>query len=193
MFTGIIEAIGQIKELNADKKNKSFWIYSSLAPELKIDQSIAHDGVCLTIDDIREDLYKVTAVNETLQKTRLNKWQEGYYINLERSLLSTSRLDGHLVQGHTDTTGVCKRIKDKSGSWELEFSFPKKFAALIIEKGSITVNGVSLTCFNVKKDSFRVAIIPYTFSHTNFQYLKEKEFVNLEFDLLGKYILRLKA
>jgi riboflavin synthase len=193
MFTGIIETMGQVKEVLDQGTNKIYLIYSTLTPELKIDQSLAHDGVCLTVEDIQQSHYKVTAISETLQKTTLKGWKAGTFINLERSLLPTSRLDGHFVQGHIDTTATCQKIKDQKGSWEIAFSFPKKFATLLIEKGSISVNGISLTCYNVKRDVFSVAVIPYTFSHTNFQYLKEKEFVNLEFDLLGKYILRLKA
>jgi riboflavin synthase len=190
MFTGIIESLGQIKEITSAGTNKTFWIESPLSSSFKIDQSIAHNGVCLTVEDVQNGLYRVTAVEETLKKTNLNEWEINSYVNLERSLLPTNRLDGHFVQGHVDATGVCEKIKDKDGSHEFEFSFPKKFAALIIEKGSISVNGVSLTAFDVKKSSFRVAIIPYTFQHTNLQYIKENDTVNLEFDLIGKYIQR---
>jgi riboflavin synthase len=190
MFTGIIESIGIVKEISSTGTNKSFWIESPLSAEFKIDQSIAHNGVCLTVEEIQGGQYKVTAVAETLEKTELNQWHPGSFINLERSLLPTNRLDGHFVQGHVDTTGTCKRIKDRDGSYEFEFEFPKKFASLIIEKGSICVNGISLTAFDVKKASFKVAIIPYTFEHTNLKYLKEAEDVNLEFDMVGKYILR---
>ena len=190
MFTGIIESMGQVKEIAAPGTNKTFWIDSVLSPSLKIDQSIAHDGVCLTIEEIVGNLHKVTAVEETLKKTNLGQWQIGSYINLERSLLPDTRVDGHFVQGHADTTGICKKIKDKNGSFEFEFGFSKKFAPLVIEKGSICINGVSLTAFDVKKSSFKVAIIPYTLQHTNLQFLKEKDEVNLEFDMIGKYILR---
>ena len=190
MFTGIIESIGNVKEISSTGSNKSFWIESPLSAEFKIDQSIAHNGVCLTVEEIQGGQHKVTAVAETLQKTELNQWRIGSFINLERSLLPTNRLDGHFVQGHVDTTGTCKKIKDKNGSYEFEFDFPKKFAPLIIEKGSICVNGISLTAFDVKKASFKVAIIPYTFEHTNLQYLKENAEVNLEFDMVGKYINR---
>ena len=190
MFTGIIECLGLVKEIASSGGNKSFWIQSSLSPELRIDQSLAHDGVCLTIEDIREDWHKVTAVQETLKKTNLEQWIVGTQVNLERSLLPTNRVDGHFVQGHVDTIGTCIAIRDRSGSQELDIKFPKKFAPLVIEKGSISVNGVSLTAFEVDKNTFRVAIIPYTFSHTNLQFLKENDTVNLEFDLLGKYILR---
>ncbi len=190
MFTGIIESTGIVKEISSTSSNKSFWIESPLSAEFKIDQSIAHNGVCLTVEEMLGGQYKVTAVAETLAKTELNQWKIGSAINLERSLLPSSRLDGHFVQGHVDTTGNCKKIKDRKGSYEFEFEFPKKFAPLIIEKGSICVNGISLTAFDVKKNSFKVAIIPYTFEHTNLKYLKEAEEVNLEFDMVGKYILR---
>lgn len=190
MFTGIIESLGTIKEIAVWGTNKTFWIESALSPSFKIDQSISHDGVCLTVEDVQENLHKVTAVQETLDKTNLNRWQIGTVVNIERSLLPTNRLDGHFVQGHVDTTGTCRKIKDKDGSHEYEFEFAKKFASLIIEKGSICINGISLTAFNVKKHSFKVAIIPYTFEHTNLQFLKEGDKVNLEFDMIGKYILR---
>jgi riboflavin synthase len=190
MFTGIVESLGTVKEIASAGTNKIFWIESSLGSSFKIDQSIAHNGVCLTVEDIRDDLYRVTAVDETLQKTDLDQWKPGTKVNIERSLLPTNRLDGHFVQGHVDTTAVCKKIRDKEGSYEFEFEFPKSFAALVIEKGSICINGVSLTVFDVKKHSFRVAIIPYTFEHTNLQFLKEGDKVNLEFDMIGKYILR---
>ena len=190
MFTGIIESFGQIKEISSTGSNKSFWIESPLSSSFKIDQSVSHDGVCLTVEEISENLYKVTAVEETLEKTSLNSWRIGSYINIERSLLPLNRIDGHFVQGHVDTTGVCRKITDKDGSFEFEFSFPKKFAPLMIEKGSICINGISLTAFDVKNKSFKVAIIPYTFSHTNLKFLKEKNQVNLEFDMIGKYIVR---
>lgn len=190
MFTGIIEAVGQVKEVTGHGTNKTFWIFSPLTRELKVDQSIAHNGVCLTVEEIKEDIYRVTAVKETLDKTNLGYWQGGTFVNLERSLLPTSRLDGHFVQGHVDTTGVCKSIKDCKGSFEIEFEFPEDYAALVIEKGSISVNGVSLTVFEVRQDSFKVAIIPFTWTHTNLQYLKEDDKINLEFDMVGKYILR---
>lgn len=190
MFTGIIEAIGSIKEVIINGSNKSFWVESAIAEQLKIDQSVCHDGVCLTIEEINHKTYKVTAIDETLQKTNLSGWQKGTLVNLERSLKADSLLDGHIVQGHTDTTGTCTSISEANGSWVLTFDFPKKFAELIIEKGSISINGISLTAFNVKKKSFSVAIIPYTFYHTNIRLLKRGDKVNLEFDLVGKYLLR---
>jgi riboflavin synthase len=190
MFTGIIETIGRVEQITENGNNKTFWIASPLFPELKIDQSISHNGVCLTIEDIKEGLHRVTAVKETLDKTDLNQWKSGTQVNLERSLLPSSRLDGHFIQGHVDTIGICKRMKDEDGSWELEFEFDKKFAPLIIEKGSICINGISLTAFDVKKKTFKVAAIPYTWQNTNLQYIKIKDTVNLEFDLIGKYITR---
>jgi riboflavin synthase len=190
MFTGIIETIGRVEQITEDGNNKTFWISSSLFPKLKIDQSIAHNGVCLTIEDLKEGLHRVTAVKETLEKTDLNQWGPGIQVNLERSLLPSSRLDGHFVQGHVDTIGLCRKISEENGSWELEFEFPKKFAPLIIEKGSICINGISLTAFAVKKKTFKVAVIPYTWQNTNLQYIKSNAAVNLEFDLIGKYITR---
>lgn len=190
MFTGIIESLGIVKEISTVGTNKSFWIDSSLSTEFKVDQSVSHNGACLTIEEINNNLYKVTAVSETLEKTELGEWKVGSLINLERSLLLTSRLDGHFVQGHVDTTGICVKRKDKKGSHEFEFDFPKKFAPLMIEKGSVCVNGISLTAFDVKKNSFKVAVIPYTFEHTNLQYVQEGNKINLEFDMIGKYILR---
>jgi riboflavin synthase len=193
MFTGIIEALGSVKDFAENGTNKSFWIQSALAHELKVDQSVAHNGVCLTVEEIRGDCYKVTAVKETLEKTSLNHWHLGTTINLERSLLLTSRLDGHFVQGHVDATGICEAIDDRNGSYELTFSFPHAFAELLIEKGSICVSGISLTAFRVTGNTFTVAIIPYTWQHTNLQFLQIRDAVNIEFDLLGKYILRQMA
>lgn len=190
MFTGIVESLGIIKEIATSGTNKNFWIESSLSSSFKIDQSVAHNGVCLTVEDVQGNLHRVTAVEETLNKTELNKWKPGTRINIERSLLPTNRLDGHFVQGHVDTTATCRKIKDRNGSHEYQFEFPKKFAELIIEKGSICINGISLTAFDVKKHSFKVAIIPYTFEHTGLQFLEEGDLVNLEFDMIGKYVLR---
>ncbi|WP_071892085.1 riboflavin synthase [Flavisolibacter tropicus] len=190
MFTGIIEVLGQVKEVEINGTNKTFWIQSPLSSEFKVDQSIAHNGVCLTVEEIRGDSHRVTAVQETLEKTALNQWREGFFVNIERSLLPSSRLDGHFVQGHVDTIGICEKIEDKKGSWEFTFSFSENFAPLVIEKGSISLNGTSLTVYNVGKNTFSVAIIPYTYEHTILQYLKESEQVNLEFDMVGKYIVR---
>jgi riboflavin synthase len=190
MFTGIIESMGVIKEIATSGTNKSFWIESPLSSSFKADQSVSHNGVCLTVEDVQNNLHKVTAVEETLSRTELNQWTVDYHVNIERSLLPTNRLDGHFVQGHVDSTGECKKITDRHGSYEFDFEFPKKFAELVIEKGSICVNGISLTAFNVKKRVFTVAIIPYTFEHTNLQFVKKADLVNLEFDMIGKYILR---
>lgn len=190
MFTGIIESLGEVKELYETGSNKTFWIESPLSHQFTIDQSVSHDGVCLTVEEIRGNRHRVTAVLETLNKTALNQWKPGRTVNLEQSLLPSKRLDGHFVQGHVDTVGVCKKVIDRNGSHEFTFNFPKKFAPLVIEKGSISINGTSLTVFEVKKASFKAAIIPYTFQHTNLQYVKEGDAVNLEFDLLGKYILK---
>ncbi len=190
MFTGIIEAVGKVKQITVLGTNKTFWIESTLSPQLKVDQSISHNGVCLTVEELREGNYRVTAVKETLQKTTLGKWEIGDKINLERCLLLTDRLDGHFVQGHVDVTGTCTKIKNASGSWELTFEYPKRFAHLIIEKGSISVNGISFTAFNVRKNTFQVAVIPFTWQHTNLSFLKKGRNINLEFDLIGKYIYR---
>jgi riboflavin synthase len=192
MFTGIIEATGRVTDVLESGTNKSFWIQSALASGFKVDQSVAHNGVCLTIEEIEADRYKVTAVEETLKKTSLYQWQPGTVINLERSMLLTSRLDGHFVQGHVDTTGRCEVIENREGSYEITFSFPHAFAELIIEKGSICMDGISLTAFQVTDHTFMVAIIPYTWQHTNLQFLKAGDAANLEFDLIGKYILRQK-
>ena len=190
MFTGIVESTGIIKEVISNGSNMTFWVESPISIQFKTDQSVSHSGVCLTVEEVRENSHRVTAINETLQKTNLAGWKEGTLINLEQCLLINDRLDGHIVQGHVDTTGLCTKRKEKKGSWEFEFSFPKKFAGLIIEKGSICVNGISLTCFDVKRKNFRVAIIPYTFEYTNMKEIREGDLVNIEFDLIGKYLLR---
>jgi riboflavin synthase len=191
MFTGIIEATGRIQSVLADRTNKIFWIDSIISSQLKIDESLCHNGVCLTIEDIKDNIYRVTAIRETLDKTNMQNWIEGDIINLERSMQMNGRIDGHIVQGHVDGTGKCILKKDFDGSSEFIFSFDEDKAALIIEKGSICVNGVSLTAFNVTRNSFTVAIIPYTFEHTNFKNIKEGDIVNLEFDMLGKYVARI--
>jgi riboflavin synthase len=190
MFTGIIESTGIIKEIFPNGSNKTFWIESAISGELKIDQSLNHNGVCLTVEEIRDKSHRVSAIKETRDKTNLDDWKSGTIINLERSLKLDSRIDGHLVQGHTDTTATCIKIKEKKGSTEFVFEFPKKFAPYLVEKGSICLDGISLTVFDVTKKRFTVAIIPYTLQHTNMQYVKEGDQVNLEFDLIGKYILR---
>lgn len=190
MFTGIIEATAMITTILKNGSNTDFWVKSNLTGEFKIDQSIAHNGVCLTVVEIKGDEYRVTAVDETLQKTSLNTWSNGDVINLERSLKLGDRLDGHLVQGHVDATAQCIEKKTLDGSWLFRFRFDEKFAALVIEKGSICLNGVSLTIFNVGKNEVTVTIIPYTFEHTNFSKIEEGTIVNVEFDVMGKYLLR---
>ena len=190
MFTGIIEGLGHVKQVISNGSNKSFWVESDLSCQLKADQSISHNGACLTVEEVNGNRHQVTAISETLNKTNLGAWKEGTVINLERCLALNSRLDGHWVQGHVDTTAVCSQRKEKAGSWIYEFEFPKKFAELLVEKGSVTINGISLTVFEVKKKTFRVAIIPYTFNHTNIQFVNKGDKVNLEFDMIGKYISR---
>lgn len=193
MFTGIIETTGNITDILINGSNKTFLIASSLANELKVDQSLSHNGVCLTVESINDGIHQVTAIEETLVKTELGTWAVGSIINLERCMPLNGRLDGHIVQGHVDSTAECTGMTTKKGSWEYTFSFDKKFASLIIEKGSVTVNGISLTCFNITENSFTVAIIPYTFEHTNIKSLRVNDQVNIEFDMLGKYINRIVA
>lgn len=190
MFTGIIESLGKVIETSSKGSNHTYFIESSISNELKADQSVSHNGVCLTVEETGPGWHRVTAIEETLKKTNLDNWKKDTLVNLERCIKLDSRLDGHLVQGHVDTTGVCIKKEATNGSWEFEFEFPKKFSALIIEKGSICVNGISLTAFKVKAKRFRIAIIPYTFDHTNMQSLQKGDGVNLEFDMVGKYILR---
>jgi len=192
MFTGIIESLGKIHSVSTIGTNKTFWVESSLGPELKIDQSLSHNGVCLTVEEIAGNRHRVTAIEETLEKSNLGTWQPGHLVNLERCMIMNGRLDGHIVQGHVDATGICLERSDKNGSWEFRFEFPKKFSHLVIEKGSISLNGISLTIFNVKKTKFDIAVIPYTFEHTNIQSVIPKDKVNLEFDIIGKYIARQK-
>lgn len=191
MFTGIIESIGTIKSIEHHGNNTIFWVASTIAQELKIDQSVSHNGICLTIEAINEGMAKVTAVAETLEITTAKNWKVGEVINLERCMSFNGRLDGHIVQGHVDCTALCLSKKDCSGSWEFRFSIPEKFASLIIEKGAICINGTSLTIFNISLHEFSVAIIPYTFYHTNLSFLDEGSLVNIEFDLIGKYINRI--
>jgi riboflavin synthase len=191
MFTGIIENTGIISHISTNGTNKTFWIQSSLSNELKVDQSVSHNGVCLTVEAIQENAYQVTAILETLQKTNLNHWILGTEINLERCMLMNGRLDGHIVQGHVDCTATCISVVEKDGSWEYQFNFDKQFAHLVIEKGSISINGISLTCFGVTSDTFKVAIIPYTYHHTNIKQLQLQSLVNIEFDLIGKYVSRM--
>lgn len=193
LFTGIIESIGTVQSVLAEDSNRHFWVESILAPELRVDQSVAHDGVCLTVVEISADAYRVTAVEQTLCKTALTDWAAGHRVNLERSLRVGDRLDGHFVQGHVDAVGRCTGMREEGGSWRCTFSFPDNFAALIVEKGSVCINGVSLTAFNVGRSVFSVAIIPYTWAHTSFGTMRVGDAVNLEFDVLGKYLLRAES
>lgn len=190
MFTGIVETQGIVKKIIEQGSNKTFWIKSPISIKLKVDQSVAHDGVCLTIEQVKNNRHRITAIAETLAKTNLGDWNEGTQINLERCLRINDRLDGHFVQGHVDATALCVDKKEKHGSWEYSFEFSREFNSLIIEKGSISVNGISLTAFNVTSTSFDVAIIPYTFNNTNMGLVKVGQKVNIEFDMLGKYIDR---
>ncbi len=190
MFTGIITALAGVKEITSSGSNLDIWLTGDFVQELKIDQSVAHNGVCLTVVEIAGDAYKVTAVAETLQKTNLGMLAAGDRVNIELALRVGDRLDGHFVQGHVDTTGTCEEVTELEGSWLYRFSFPDAFAPLMIEKGSVCINGVSLTAFSVQRNSFTVTIIPYTYGHTTFQTLKKGDTVNLEFDVLGKYLLR---
>lgn len=190
MFTGIIENKGIITDIISTGTNKTYWISSPISNEFSVDQSVAHNGVCLTVEEIGDGKHRVTAIEETIKKTHLNSWKKNTVINMERCLQMNGRLDGHLVQGHVDTVATCITVVKKDGSWEYTFQFDKKFASLIIEKGSITINGISLTLFNVSDNTFQVAIIPYTFEHTNMQFLKPADDVNIEFDMIGKYVNR---
>ena len=190
MFTGIIETTATVTDIRHEGSNVHFTIESTITPQLKIDQSVAHNGVCLTVVAIAGNRYTVTAVAETMLKTNLGKWQAGDKVNIERSLKIGDRLDGHFVQGHVDTTATCIEKQTLQGSWLYRFRYPAKFASLVIEKGSICINGVSLTAFNAGKDELTVTIIPYTYEHTNFSDILEGSMVNFEFDVLGKYLLR---
>ncbi|MCF6180419.1 riboflavin synthase [Lutibacter sp.] len=191
MFTGIIEKLGEITAIEQENENFNFTIKSDFTSELKIDQSIAHNGVCLTIVNINGDNYTVTAIKETLDKSNMRFLKVGDKINLERAMKLGERLDGHIVQGHVDQTAKCTSILDENGSWLFTFEYDKNAQNITIEKGSITINGVSLTVVNSKKNSFSVAIIPYTFEFTNFHTIKIGSVVNLEFDVIGKYVARL--
>ncbi|MCF2874441.1 MULTISPECIES: riboflavin synthase [unclassified Tenacibaculum] len=191
MFTGIIETLGTVKSIEKDKENIHITIQSDITNELKIDQSVAHNGVCLTVVNISGNEYTVTAIKETLNKTNIGSLKSGDEVNLERAMKLGARLDGHIVQGHVDKTGVCKNIQDQDGSTVFTFSYDFDGNNITIEKGSITINGVSLTVVNSKKDEFSVAIIPYTLEHTTFKNLRIGSEINLEFDVIGKYVARL--
>jgi riboflavin synthase len=193
MFTGIIETGGVVTAVKANGSNLTFEIASPLSSSFTIDQSVSHDGVCLTVETIDEDRHTVTAIDETLNKTNLREWKIGSVVNMERCMQMNGRLDGHIVQGHVDTVATCVRREDRQGSWEFSFEMDPEFASLIIEKGSISVNGISLTLFNVTRNGFTVAIIPYTFEHTNMKNLQVSHRVNLEFDIIGKYVNRIRS
>lgn len=191
MFTGIVEDLGTVISLKNSNSNLDIMVRSSFASELKIDQSVAHNGVCLTVVAIDKDMYTVTAIKETLEKTNLNTLREGTIVNLERGMRLGDRLDGHIVQGHVDQTAVCTAIAEADGSWYFTFEYDPSLNNITIEKGSVTVNGVSLTVVNSQKNTFQVAIIPYTYEHTNFSAFEVGTVINLEFDVIGKYVKRI--
>ena len=193
MFTGIIETLGTVQEVKKEQDNIHITIDSTLASELKIDQSVAHNGICLTVVAIIGNHYTVTAIGETVKKTNISNWEVGHQVNLERAMKLGDRLDGHIVQGHVDQIGTCIAVKETSGSWFYTFEYDAQIQNITIEKGSITVNGVSLTVVDSAKNSFSVAIIPYTYNHTNFHSFVVGYKVNLEFDVIGKYVSRLYA
>ena len=189
MFTGIIEQLGHITAIQKEGENIHFTVKSPFTNELKVDQSVAHNGTCLTVVSINDDEYTVTAIHETLEKTNLGEWKVGTKVNLERCMQMNGRLDGHIVQGHVDTTATCTNIEDQNGSWKFTFNYLTE--QVTVEKGSITVNGVSLTVVDSKDKQFSVCIIPYTYEHTNFHQLKVGDKINLEFDIIGKYVAKL--
>lgn len=191
MFTGIIEDLGSVQNLEKDKGNLHITIKSKVTSELKIDQSVAHNGVCLTVVSINDNEYIVTAIKETLDKSNLADLSVGDIVNLERAMKLGDRLDGHIVQGHVDQTGTCISVSEQDGSWFFTFAYDSSLSNVTIEKGSVTISGVSLTVVNSKLNSFSVAIIPYTYNHTTFKNIKEGDKVNLEFDVIGKYVKRL--
>jgi riboflavin synthase len=190
MFTGIIQTLGTITAINTQNTNVTYTIQSTLSGQLQIDQSVAHNGVCLTVIACDATMHQVTAIAETISKTNLNTWVVGSLVNLELAMQNNARLDGHFVQGHVDASMQCLEVLDKNGSWQYTFSFDTQYAALVIEKGSICINGISLTCFAVTNNTLQVAIIPYTYEHTNIHQLSVGSTVNVEFDILGKYIAR---
>ena len=191
MFTGIIEELGEVTDLKKDRDNLHITVKSKLSKDLKIDQSLAHNGVCLTVVELGDNSHTITAIQETIDKSNIGDLSVGSKLNLERAMQLGARLDGHIVQGHVDQTAVCTEVLEQDGSWVYTFSYDDTFDNLTIEKGSITVNGVSLTVVNSKGLSFSVAIIPYTYEHTNFHQIKAGDHVNLEFDVIGKYVARL--
>ena len=193
MFTGIVETTGRVAAIQVEGTNLTFTIESPMATELKVDQSVSHNGVCLTVTSVLGDAYTVTAVDETLKKTNLGQVQVGHRVNLERCMPATGRFDGHIVQGHVDQTGRCTDVQDLDGSWLYDFEYASETGNVTVEKGSICINGVSLTVFNSTDNTFRVTIIPYTYEHTTFGDLRAGDVVNLEFDIVGKYIKKMLA
>ena len=191
MFTGIIETIGKVVDLKREDSNLHLTIQSSISHELKIDQSVSHNGVCLTVVDVNANTHRVTAIDETLKKTNLGALQIGDEVNLERCTKVGDRFDGHIVQGHVDQTGECISVQEQNGSWLYTFKYLPSKQNIVVEKGSICINGISLTAFNAKDDLFSVAIIPYTYEHTNIKQVKKGSLVNLEFDIIGKYVARM--
>jgi riboflavin synthase len=191
MFTGIIEAIGHVIDVKKSGKNAEFVIQSAISEELKVDQSVSHDGVCLTVVKLEKEFHRVVAINETLEKSNLGSIRNGDEINLERCMLNNGRFDGHIVQGHVDQTGIIRNVQDANGSWLFTVEYDRRAGNFTVEKGSIAINGVSLTCFDSKDSQFTVAVIPYTYEHTNFHRLTVGSIVNLEFDIIGKYVKRL--
>ncbi len=193
MFTGIIETVGEVVQVNRQGSNTHFLIESEISGQLKVDQSVSHDGVCLTVTAVEGRRHRVTAIEETLGKSTLGNWSEGELVILERCMLNNGRFDGHIVQGHVDQTGIVTDIRDVDGSWLFDIEYDPAMNNITVEKGSVSVNGVSLSCFNSRENGFTVAIIPFTFDHTNFSRLKKGDAVNLEFDIIGKYVQRLIA
>jgi len=193
MFTGIIETMATLVEKRKDNTNIDFYFHSSITNQLKVDQSVAHNGVCLTVVEINHSVYRVTAVDETLQKTNLKYLKVGERVNLERCMTANGRFDGHIVQGHVDDTAICKKIEDRDGSWNFYFIINSIQQNLLVNKGSVCINGVSLTVVNAQDDWFSVTIIPYTFEHTVFHQFKEGDEVNIEFDIIGKYINKINS
>jgi riboflavin synthase len=191
MFTGIIEALGKVEKLEKERDNLHIWCSCSFTDELKIDQSLSHNGVCLTVVEIKGNQYRITAIKETLDKSNLANLKTGDVVNLERCMPANGRFDGHIVQGHVDQTAVCIERKEENGSWIFSFEYDITKGNITVEKGSITVNGTSLTVVNSQKNKFSVCIIPYTFENTNFKNIQVKDTVNLEFDIVGKYVARL--
>ncbi len=191
MFTGIIEVVGTVVELSRSEGNLDLIVKSPISQELKIDQSVAHNGICLTVVEVMPGVHRVTAIDETLKKTNLGQLQVGDEVNLERCMKTGDRLDGHIVQGHVDQTGECVSVEEQNGSWLYTFRYAPSKNNLVVEKGSVCINGTSLTAFNAHDDLFSVAIIPYTYEHTNIKHVIKGSLVNLEFDIIGKYVARM--